>query len=521
MDHTMLSTMVVTTSRPFSRSALRSARCAAPTWLAALAAPLLGCATDDAGDTGAGATTASAVDQLTLSQRITSTSPLPAGCGAPLSGTNYPNTEIQPMITADPANPAHLIATYQQDRWASLGSNGVLAAVSTDLGATWKTATPPAFTLCTGGNYEVGTDSWLSIAPTGTAFMSEMAINRTSFATAMLVSRSTDGGAHWSAPATLIRDDNPEFFDDRPTVSADPHRPGTAYVVWDRIDDTSTAAGDHFFQSTYFSRSTDDGLTWSPAREIYNPGLNLATLGHEIVVLPDGTLVDGFGFDTQDANDAWAFATIRSTDQGQTWSSAQVVSPIQSTGSANNGLSIADPDGVTGALVRAPVLPQIAVDPRAGTLYAVWADTRFGTPSSIGFTQSRDGGQTWSPLVKINKTPGAGAAVLPAIAVSPGGGVGVTYYDFRNNTPDPATLPTDAWLVSCTHRCADPASWTENHVAGPFDARMLPNTSLGRMLGDYTGLSAPIPGAFVTVSAVANDGNTANPSDLQRALIVP
>jgi hypothetical protein len=485
--------------------------------------PLASCASTDPDDTELSAEAA----PLTVSQRITSTSMLPAGCGAALSGTNYPSTEVQPMVAADPANPAHLIATYQQDRWSALGSNGVVAAVSSDLGATWKPATPPPLTRCTGGtdanggNYEVGTDSWVTISRTGTAFLAEMAINRTVFTTAMLVSRSTDGGHSWSAPTTLIRDDDPEFFDDRPTITADPVHPGTVYMVWDRIDDTSTATADHFFQSVYFSRSTNDGVSWEPAREVYNPGLNQSTLGHEIVVLPDGTLIDGFGLNTNDgAADAWVFATIRSTDQGRTWSTGQQVDHIQAAGSGNGGLSIADPDGIAGA-IRNPFLPQIAVDPRSGALYAVWTDTRFGTPASIGFTTSRDGGRTWSPLVKINKTPGAGAAVLPAITVSAQGTVGVTYFDFRNNTPDPATLPTDAWLVTCSRRCTDPASWTENHVAGPSDSRMLPNTGLGLMLGDYTGLVAPLANIFIAVSPIANDGNTANRSDLQRAVVVP
>lgn len=46
-----------------------------------------------------------------------------------------------------------------------------------------------------------------------------------------------------------------------------------------------------------------------------------------------------------------------------------------------------------------------------------------------------------------------------------------------------------------------------------------PNTSLGLMLGDDTGLAAPLGDLFIAVADGGNDGNTANPSDLHRTLL--
>ncbi|TDD65896.1 hypothetical protein E1293_39815 [Actinomadura darangshiensis] len=100
------------------------------------------------------------------------------------------------------------------------------------------------------------------------------------------------------------------------------------------------------------------------------------------------------------------------------------------------------------------------------------------------------------------------------LAVSPGGTVAITYYDFRNNTPA-ATLPTDFWAVTCMDGCTKPGSWRERHIEGPFGARAVPATTSGRMLGDYTGLTASGP-AFVAVYGVAT-GGTANPVDLHGA----
>jgi hypothetical protein len=68
----------------------------------------------------------------------------------------------------------------------------------------------------------------------------------------------------------------------------------------------------------------------------------------------------------------------------------------------------------------------------------------------------------------------------------------VTYYDFRNNTPDPG-LPTDYWFVHChpATDCTNPASWVETHVAGPFDIEgAVAWAGRGLFIGDYQGLVA-------------------------------
>ena len=81
--------------------------------------------------------------------------------------------------------------------------------------------------------------------------------------------------------------------------------------------------------------------------------------------------------------------------------------------------------------------------------------------------------------------------------VSADGTVGVTYYDFRNNTPDPATLPTDYFIVHChqsaTVSCAQPANWGgEVQLTDvSFDMRQAP-LARGFFTGDYEGLTASV-----------------------------
>jgi hypothetical protein len=50
-------------------------------------------------------------------------------------------------------------------------------------------------------------------------------------------------------------------------------------------------------------------------------------------------------------------------------------------------------------------LPEFAVGPD-GTVYAVWQDARFTRTSKIAFSQSTDGGQSWSAPIRIGQSPG-------------------------------------------------------------------------------------------------------------------
>jgi hypothetical protein len=115
---------------------------------------------------------------------------------------------------------------------------------------------------------------------------------------------------------------------------------------------------------------------------------------------------------------------------------------------------------------------------------------------SIAFTQSTDGGQTWSTPIEVNKTPATEPnfdqqAFTPSVHVDGNGTVVVTYYDFRNNTPSPASLDTDFFAVSCesaTESCANPASWEEVRITPvSFNIRHAP-FARGYFLGDYMGL---------------------------------
>ena len=113
------------------------------------------------------------------------------------------------------------------------------------------------------------------------------------------------------------------------------------------------------------------------------------------------------------------------------------------------------------------IIPQGTVDPNSGAIYLVFQDSRFGPRSSIAFTQSLDGGLTWSPTIKINKTPtdiglGNQQAFNPVVSVLDDGTIGVRYSDFRANKATPTIVPlaTDEFLIHChpvtPNTCTDP-----------------------------------------------------------------
>ena len=444
---------------------------------------------------------------------VSGPSPFAPGCGGPQPGTNYLNAEVEPYVAVNPTNGSNFVGGWQQDRWSNGGANSLRAGVTFDGGATWTPVTIPSITLCAGGpEYQRATDPWVTFSPNGTAYFFSYALNATSPANAMLVSRSTDGGLNWDAPTTLIRDDNATLFNDKNAITADPTDSNYVYAVWDRLESpqaqaSATAAENAlaYRGPTLLARTTDGGATWEPARIIFDPGRNNQTIGNEVVVLADGTLINGmdliYNFKNAKKNRGLNVALIRSTDKGATWSGPIIVDKLLTNG-------ITDPD--TGAPVRTgDIIPQFAADPNSGALYAVWQDARFGPAGdAIAFARSTDGGLTWSTPIRISQNANT-QAFTAAIAVAAGGTIGVTYYDFRSNTPDPFSLPTDLWFVSSRD---GGATWRETHVSGPFDHAVAP-VARGYFLGDYSGLAA-VGRDFVAFFAAANTGNTDNRTDI-------
>ena len=440
----------------------------------------------------------------TIQVRVTSTSPFAPACdGAPPSGTLYTNAEVEPMLSINPRNPSNIVGVWQQDRWSDGGAEGMLTGASFDGGKTWASGMA-AFSHCTGGNaanggdYPRSSDPWVSFGPDGTVYQAAIAFSGQSQApgstSAVLASRSTDGGRTWSTPAVLINDVN-AYFNDKDSITADPTDATLVYAVWDRLtpDDRGPAM---------LARSTDGGLSWETPSVIFDPGVHQQTLNNQIVVLPDGTVVDFFTqLDFSGGNLPVAtLQIVRSIDKGMSWSSPYTISPVQSVGTSDLATGVPVRDGST--------LGSIAVGPH-GELAATWQDARFSTSGfdGIAFSRSLDGGLTWSVPVGINAIPGV-AAFEPVVTFRSDGTMGVSYYDFRGGPATVSSLPTTYWLT----RSGDGIVWRETPVTGSFDLATAPN-ALGLFLGDYQALGS-VGEAFLPFYVQTNSGNLANRTDV-------
>jgi hypothetical protein len=463
---------------------------------------------------------------------VSGASPL-AGCDGdqPGSGINFLNSEVEPWVAVNPTDGPdndgilgdNVLGTWQQDRWDNGGSEGDVTASSFDGGVTWTINANTKSSICTGGtaanggNYERASDPWVDFSPNGTAYLMSLSVdtNPGGFGTspnAMLVMRSTDGGATWSDPITLKRDENPNVLNDKNTLTADPNDSNFVYAVWDRLvsppgETPQPEAFENaiaFRGPVWFSRTTNGGLSWEPARLIFDPGTLNQTIGNQIVVLPDnatfdGELVNVFDLIQNAANRppgrGFSIALIRSEDRGATWSKRAIVVD------RHFRLPVIDPDDPSADTRRVrtgDIIPQVTVDPNSGAVYVVWQDARFGPRSSIAFSQSLDGGRTWSRTIKVNKTStsvpiGNQQAFNPVASVLNDGTVAVRYSDFRNNTPDLATLGTDEFIVHChptsPTACTNASNWGDEvrTTDASYNMRQAP-FARGWFVGDYVGM---------------------------------
>jgi hypothetical protein len=259
------------------------------------------------------------------------------------------------------------------------------------------------------------------------------------------LSYSDDMGLHW------VKGNGGRDLEQAPNSSAKQagHVEDKQWVAVDNI--AGTPFQDHVYAMwSVFNSSTtkiriavsrDRGQTFSKAVTVTAPS---QTGPSNTFIYPSvdaaGNLYIAFvGFPLNRNRTPATVYVSRSTDDGQTFSRFVAATPpiglIPGCCLPNTNFR----DGITESFAASPTYP--------GHLYLTYEDWD-GTQMDVKFTQSTDGGLTWSAPVTVNDNVDAAGTPTdqfqPSIAAGPNGAVAVAFYDRRLPCPDGSSiLPAD------------------------------------------------------------------------------
>lgn len=287
----------------------------------------------------------------------------------------------------------------------------------------------------------------------------------------IVVQKSTDNGATWNQGAGIGFNSPKE--QDKEWLAVDlqntPYK-NFIYTTWTEFD--SYGSFNSLDSSRIlFSRSTDQGNTWSVPVRVSDKGGNcidedltvegaVPTVGTngEIYTAWSGPL--GIMFD-------------KSTDGGLTWGSDIFVS----TQPGGWDFSVS-------GIYRCNGLPITACDTSRtfsrGNIYVLWGDQRFGTDNSDVFiSKSTNGGNTWSPALKVNNDNTTRHQFFPWLTIDQTTGhLFVIFYDRRNTNG----TTTDVYVA----KSIDGGETFDNFKIS--QTSFTPTASI--FFGDYTNIAA-------------------------------
>jgi hypothetical protein len=394
-----------------------------------------------------------------------------------VSSDPFTNSASQHRSEVEPdtvTNGSTIVGTFQTGRIFGGGSADIGFVTSTNRGASWTHGFLPGITASMGGPYAAASDAAVAFDPRHNAWLiSSLALSGPG-GTAVLTSRSTDGGLTWSRPVTVTTGDLDKNWI---TCDSTPSSRffGSCYTEYD-----IPGAGDALRMQT----STDGGLTWGPPRPTADGAHGI---GGQPLVQPSGRVVVPY------AGGA-GMRSFQSTDGGLTWSASVALAGARHHGERGS--------------IRTPNLPSATVD-GAGTVYLAWADCRFRTgcrANDIVISRSADG-VSWSAPVRvpIDAVTSAADHFIPGIGADRSaagtGRLGLTYYFYPQTRCTAATCQLDVGFISSVNGGTTWSAATQ--VAGPMTLSWLPNTSQGRMFGDYIGTAVLPAGAAFPVLPVA------------------
>jgi len=279
--------------------------------------------------------------------------------------------------------------------------------------------------------------------------------------------KSTDGGKTWNNGSYMGL--NGDKAQDKEWAVVDPAT-NNIYVTWTQFDSYGSSSPSDS-SIIRFSRSTDGGVTWSPAVRINKVAGDCRDMDNTVegavpTVGPNGEIYTSW------AGPAGLVFT-KSIDQGITWPAENIfVSDFP------GGWDIEIP-----GISRANGFPVTCCDrsggPYQGRIYINWSDQRNGTDDTdIWLVYSDDGGTTWSDRIRVNDDPPGKQQFFNWMDIDQSTGyLYVVFYDRRNYTGN----LTDVYMAVSK----DGGNTWYNFVISesPFN----PNSTV--FFGDYSNIS--------------------------------
>jgi hypothetical protein len=364
---------------------------------------------------------------------------------------NDPRDDLDPQITSDAAG--NWVAVWSSEKHlipARLGTDWeILVARSTDDGASWTAPVQlnGSATSESGEDYrpQIATDgagSWVAVWESEDALGSAIGAD-----VDILVARSADDGATWTVPAALNTNAANDSGDDRnPQITSD--AAGNWVAVWESEDPLGGAIGPD--TDILVARSTDAGATWTAPAALNTNAAGDSSTDWDPQVATDGA---GSWLAVWSSDDPLGGAigpdadilVARSTNAGATWTAPAA---LNTNAAGDSGAGDWD--------------PQVTGD-GAGNWVSVWeSDNSLGGTSGADWdilvARSTDDGASWTAPATLNSnaTSDSGDDVEPQVTTD-GAGNWVAAWFSHDSLGD--TIDAD-WDILVARSTDDGASWT-------------------------------------------------------------
>ncbi len=325
-----------------------------------------------------------------------------------------------------------------------------------------------------GGQYDAGGDPALAFDNLGNVYYAGLGFDRTASPNTVTVTKGTfdtSGNLNFGSPTFIGQTTSPAIFNDKEWIGVDTHATspflGRVYVSWTRFI-FNPANGDYVQSPIIFAYSTDGGNTFSTPQLIVSNVLY--DQGSHIEVGPDGTVYVFWDGSTRLATFDSTWVT-KSTDGGVTWSTPVAIAPLVDISSPHNAVFRDNSFPSAAVASNGDVYAVWSTEAlNSATSYGVDA-TCFSSNTichaSVNWSKSTDAGATWSaPQLAFPALDAASRTAIGYPQAQPSGGMLTAPTGQRVDTffPAVATAPNGnvyissyaADVVSPWQRCAKP-----------------------------------------------------------------